>query len=453
LKFAITDIETTGSYASGNSIIEIGICVVEDDKIIEEFHTLLNPGISLPPFIIALTGIQTHMLASAPSFSQVADDIADIFKDAVFVAHNVNFDFSFFKAEFEALGMTFNPPKLCTIKLARKAFPGMRSYGLGNICRDLQIINDAPHRALGDARATTSLFYKCLANVDFDVVQKLMGRTTTENFLPQHIDRAEYDKLPERTGVYYFLNQLGKPIYIGKAKNIKKRVRSHFAGPLNTAKLQGFIRDIHQIEFRETGDETLALLLEDSEIRKHWPPYNRAQKAKTNYYNIISYEDQRGYLRLAVHKGKYASNIIQSFTSSIQARNWLIETTERFNIDLRLIGLDTGLEKKEWPEIDEHNNILFDALETLKKEQASYVLHKQGKAKGEVAFIYIEKGLFQGFGFAPYEVQITNLEELLSYIEKFPVTEINQSIALSLLENPRLWKKTEVSTWETSESL
>ncbi len=182
MKFAITDIETTGSYASGNSIIEIGICVVEDDKIIEEFHTLLNPGISLPPFITALTGIQTHMLASAPSFSQVADDIADIFKDAVFVAHNVNFDFSFFKAEFEALGMTFNPPKLCTIKLARKAFPGMRSYGLGNICRDLQIINDAPHRALGDARATTSLFYKCLANVDFDVVQKLMEERRRRTF-------------------------------------------------------------------------------------------------------------------------------------------------------------------------------------------------------------------------------------------------------------------------------
>ena len=100
----------------------------------------------------------------------------------------------------------------------------MKSYGLGNLCRELEIINTAPHRALGDARATTTLFNQCIERIDEAELKKMLGRNTTEAFLPQHIDRKEYDKLPERTGVYYFLDKSGKPIYIGKAKNIKKRV-------------------------------------------------------------------------------------------------------------------------------------------------------------------------------------------------------------------------------------
>ena len=442
MRFAITDIETTGSHASMSSITEIGVCVVENGEVVEEFHTLLHPGTSLPPFITALTGITDEMLASAPSFSQVADELEAIFNDAIFVAHNVNFDYSFIKAEFEGVEKKFNPLRLCTIKLARKAFPGMKSYGLGNLCRELEIINTAPHRALGDARATTTLFNQCIERIDEAELKKMLGRNTTEAFLPQHIDRKEYDKLPERTGVYYFLDKSGKPIYIGKAKNIKKRVRQHFGGPLESSKLQGFIKEIHSIDFRETGQELIALLWEDAEIRKHWPKYNRAQKSRVNRYDVISYYDQRGYHRLAVHKFVKGQPYIKSFTSSITARSWMIEQAEKYEIDLRLCGLDPSMEKIDMPDIEDHNIKLEAALETIKEEEKTYVLHNNGKSREERAFILIEKGNFKGFGFAPYDFAFINAEELKDFLEPLPVTEVNQSIALAYLENPRGWKLT-----------
>lgn len=444
MRFAITDIETTGSYASACSIIEIGIVVIEDGKIVEEFQTLLDPGKRLPHFITALTGITDRILEKAPSFENVADEILDIFKDAVFVAHNVNFDYSFFKAEFDALGVAFNMPKLCTVKLARKAFPGYRSYGLGNITRDLGIVNEAPHRALGDARATAVLFKQCLNVLEESVWKKMMGRTTSEAFLPQHIDRSTYDQLPERTGVYYFLDQSGKPIYIGKAKNIKKRVRSHFAGDLSEKKMQGFIRDIHSIDYRETGQELIALLWEDAEIRKHWPQYNRAQKSRVKRFNIVSYQDQMGYLRLAVKEDRLMLDALMSFTSSYQARSWLIEFSERFQIDLRLMNIDTGLNKDPLPNATEHNEQMNEAIEQINAEKQTSLLTNTSVAKGENTFILVEKGMFKGFGWIPYDHSVHTLEDIYPFLERLPLTEVNQSFALAYLENPRGWKRIDI---------
>lgn len=445
MRFAVTDIETTGSYASACSIIEIGICIVENGKVTEEFHTLLDPGRPLPHFITALTGITDDMTGKAPSFHQVADELTDYFKDTVFVAHNVNFDFSFIKAEFEALGMSFNPPRLCTVKLARKAFPGHRSYSLGNITRTLNIGNEAPHRALGDARATAVLFSRCLDILDESIWKKMMGRNTSEAFLPQHIDRNAYDRLPERTGVYYFLDHAGKPIYIGKAKNIKKRVRSHFGGDLSSQKLQGFIRDIHSIDFRETAQELIALLWEDAEIRKYWPQHNRAQKNRVKRYNVIRYTDQLGYVRLAVREGGQILDAIMSFTSAYQARSWIIEFSERFHIDLRLMNIDTGLNKEQLPPSGEHNTLLEEALNTVNTEKKTVVLTHQAVAKGEYVFVLVEKGMFKGFGNIPYDHSVSSLEDLLPFLETLPLTEVNQSIALSYLEHPRGWKIIELS--------
>jgi DNA polymerase-3 subunit epsilon len=134
LRFAITDIETTGSHASGNSIIEVAVLVLENNEIVEEYQTLINPESKLPPYITTLTGINDSMLVNAPVFEDIADDLFEVLKDAIFVAHNVSFDYSFIKASFEHVGIKWSPPKLDSIKVARKAFPGLRSYGLANVC-------------------------------------------------------------------------------------------------------------------------------------------------------------------------------------------------------------------------------------------------------------------------------------------------------------------------------
>ncbi len=440
MRFAITDIETTGSYASENSIIEIAICLVENGEIIEEFQTFLNPHKKLSSFITGLTGINDAMLRNAPDFEDVSDEIQELFKDAVFVAHNVNFDYSFFKAEFAALGVDFQPPRLCTVKLARKAFPGKISYGLGSMCKDLNIYNSAPHRAMGDARATVELFFKALPLVTEDDFKKLLGKKNVENFLPNHIEKNNYDLLPEATGVYYFLDKKNQPVYIGKAKNIKKRVKSHFSGNLESAKAQGFIKEIYAIDFKTTHDELIALLLEDAEIRKHWPKYNKAQKNRIQRYDIIHYTDQRGYLRLALNKGSNAGSL-KSFTSSFIAKSWLIDTAERFQIDLRLWGIHSGLETDELPNVDSYNERMKEVLQTIEKERATFLLHKEYSPSPITSFILVEKDIVKGFGtIDTLEESISSIDQLLSIITPIPSTEVNQSLILSYLEQPRGWK-------------
>lgn len=440
MRFAITDIETTGSYASENSIIEVAVCLVENGEIIEEFQSFLNPHKKLSSFITGLTGINDSMLRNAPDFEDISDELLELFKDAVFVAHNVNFDYSFFKAEFGALGIDFQPPRLCTVKLARKAFPGKISYGLGSMCKDLEIYNSAPHRAMGDARATVELFFKALPLVSEEEFKKLLGKKNVENFLPNHIEKSNYDKLPESTGVYYFLDKKNQPVYIGKAKNIKKRVRSHFSGKLESAKAQGFIKEIHSIDFKITHDELIALLWEDVEIRKHWPKYNKAQKNRIQRFDIIQYTDQRGYIRLALNKGSNAASI-KSFTSSFVAKSWLMDMAERFEIDLRLWGVHSGLETEELPNVETHNERMYQVLETIEKERASFVLHKVNSPVPLTSFIFVEKDIVKGFGTIHNEEEsLSSMDQLQSLMTPIPSTEVNQSLILSYLEQPRGWK-------------
>jgi DNA polymerase-3 subunit epsilon len=146
--YAIVDIETTGGYAASNGITEIAIFVHDGTRVIKKFETLINPQQLIPRYITALTGIDNHMVADAPSFEEVADTIYELLSDKIFIAHNVNFDFSFVRQQLKACGYEWNPKKLCTVRLARKVFPGFPSYSLGNLCRSLDISNDSRHRAV-----------------------------------------------------------------------------------------------------------------------------------------------------------------------------------------------------------------------------------------------------------------------------------------------------------------
>src|SRR4051794_28444563 len=148
--FAIVDIETTGGYASGNSITEIAIAIHDGQQMVDYFETLINPDAPIPLYIQALTGITHPMVSQAPLFEEVAPVIFKMLHDKVFVAHNVNFDYSFIKHQLAHYGYELDSKKLCTLRLAKKVLPGYQSYGLGNLCRCLQIENEQRHRAGGD---------------------------------------------------------------------------------------------------------------------------------------------------------------------------------------------------------------------------------------------------------------------------------------------------------------
>lgn len=307
--YSIVDIETTGGQRHGNKITEIAIINFDGSNIIEEFSTLINPERSIPWQITKLTGIDNDMVARAPKFYEVAKKIVEMIEGNIFVAHNVFFDFNFIKMEFADLGYTFNPEKLCTVRLARKNIPGHSSYSLGKICRDLGITIADRHRAMGDARATLELFQHIQNNSEDQIIP------FEKKALPPHLSEKVYRDLPHETGVYYFYDRNEALLYIGKSKNIKSRIDSHFRPDMKRTKDIELKNNIADIKYTVLKNELAALLYENQEIKKFFPPYNHALKRRKFPYAVELVEDQDGLFDFKVcHRDEF-SNYYYSFKS------------------------------------------------------------------------------------------------------------------------------------------
>ena len=444
MRFAITDIETTGSHASGNSIIEIGVVLYDGDRVIEEFNTLIDPGVQLPVFITGLTGITNDMLRGAPNFSQVADRLEELFDGAVFVAHNVNFDHSFIRAEFAAIGRNWNPPRICTMRMARKAFPGERSYGLNAICVWMDLVNEQAHRALSDARVAMEILTRSMPRIEPAEFKRMVAKHSGIVFLPPNLPEDVFQRLPDAPGVYYMYDEKGKPLYIGKANNIKKRVRQHFTTNGESARVQSFMRDVRDIGFERTGNELIALLLEDAEIRKYWPPFNSAQKRKTRRAHVIRYSDQNGYTRLAASAAGKASGSVRSFASLSEANRWLYALAAEFAIDQRLLGLSMFDVAAELVETNAHNAVLDEALKAMLARDPSYVVECAGRVAGEHGYVVVERGMLKGYAFLSSDAR--DFDSILFHLKPLPHSENTGSILDSFSAARWGYKRVDVET-------
>lgn len=160
LLYSVVDIETTGF--PHNKITDVSVFVTDGREVLNEFHSLVNPKVPIPPNIVELTGIHQGMVIGAPEFKEIAQELDSILQNTIFVAHNVSFDYNQIEKEFKEMGIPFVRKKLCTVKMARKHLKGHKSYSLGKICADLDIPINGRHRAKGDAEATVVLLHKIL---------------------------------------------------------------------------------------------------------------------------------------------------------------------------------------------------------------------------------------------------------------------------------------------------
>lgn len=428
--YVIIDVETTGKGINGTRITEICAVRLCNEQIVDKFTSLVNPQEHIPTFITSLTGIDDALVASAPLFSEIADRILEITKDAIFVAHNVNFDYNMLRGEFQRIGHNFVRRKLCTVRLSRKLIPGLFSYSLGNLCSSINIPLNNRHRAEGDTDATVILFKRILdLDSEGSIIQSFLNVRSKEATLPPHLPARIIEELPETTGIYLFKDQKGKIIYVGKAKNIKKRVLSHFYDKKNNEYHLG--QETHHIDYEATGNELCALLLESEKIRHYFPKYNRAQKIPVHTYAIISYENRRGILQLAVTKAKYRNNAVDMLYNRTSAKERLMELCEFFELCPRFCGLQEthegcshyrltnckGICKNE-EEVDLYNERVKKAIIRLEEHRASYVIKEKGRSPNEQAFILVDDGILQGFGFVDETTSISNASDLEPYIQR-----------------------------------
>ncbi|HSU29454.1 MAG TPA: exonuclease domain-containing protein [Chitinophagaceae bacterium] len=409
--YAIVDIETTGSYAAANGITEICIHVFDGKKVVEKFQTLLNPGQPIPRYIQAFTGITNEMVAKAPAFEKVAGKVHELLHDKIFIAHNVNFDYSFIKAHLKGAGFDLNNKKLCTVRLSRKIFPGFPSYSLGNLCRSLDITIKDRHRAGGDTEATVEVFKLLLENDKEQHIEKSLYRNSKEQALPPNVPKEHFDRLPYSPGVYYFHDEKGKIIYTGKATNLRYRVNSHFSNNSQGRQKQNFLQHTHAISFQPCATELMACILESTEIKKHWPKFNYSQKRPEHSYGIFTFEDRRGYLRLAIDKNKKNLIPVFRFHYLVDGHTILRKLIREFELcpklcfmqddDVPCEGMRSAYckgacEHKEKPA--RYNKRVQKAIASL-EAQPSFAIIEKGIEPGERSFVLVKNGKFSGMGY------------------------------------------------------
>ena len=440
--FAIVDIETTGSHAGGSRITEVAILIHNGKKIIERYQSLVNPQCPIPFAIQMLTGITPDMVEDAPTFGEIAEDVYHLLQGKVFVAHNVNFDYSFLVKELKQAGYDWQAPKLCTVRLSRKIFPGHRSYSLGDICKVREINITARHRAMGDVEATAELFSQLLVHDENQYLQESLQKNT-EHRLPTHLSLAQFRRLPETAGIYIFRNKKGKIIYVGKAVNIRKRVLSHFGGINTSLRRQQFINDIATIDFEESGTELMALLMECQMIKKHWPIHNRALKRYEPKFVLIHYEDIRGYSRLAISKAAGHTNNIRYFETAQEANLFLANLLEEFNLAPTLCTFyspstetreDRKIQVETLPSLEEHNQIVDNIFQQLSYRKRSFLLIDRGRNEEESSYIYFKEDKLYAFGFVEFVQQWSNVEDIVSYRDKCISNFYMQQIVLQYAE-------------------
>ncbi len=299
--FCILDLETTGATAADCEITEIGAVKYVGGELDGTFQTLVNPGVAIPPFITMLTGITEALVIKAPTIDRALPSFLEFIGDAVIVGHNIRFDLSFLQAAARRLGYEPLPNRsVDTIGLARRLVrQEVRNLKLSSLAKHFRSPTPPTHRALDDARATAHVFFALLERAGTLGVTHLDELLT----LPTARGAPHYDKielaadLPRRPGVYFFLDRNGSVMYVGKAKNLRTRVKSYFYGD-DRKTVASMLRELDRIDHQTCATELEAEVVELRLIGEHRPRYNRRSRpARSPHW--VKLTDER-YPRLSM---------------------------------------------------------------------------------------------------------------------------------------------------------
>ncbi len=341
----IADTETTGIHALRNRIIEIAALKVKQGESRKMFSHLMDPGLSIPHRITSITGITSAMVFGQPTAEEIMPLFRDFLGDAVFVAHNIRFDLSFINAEFQRIGLEeMDNSGLCTLRLARRLLPRLRSKSLGNLAKFFRIPPDGRHGASRDVEITTEVLER-LSQIAIDdhgvtAIEELIemqARTYAKvNPFSRHVVAIKRDilpELPDTPGVYFMKDGRGKVLYVGKAKNLSQRVSSYFSAiEAHPPRIRQLISRVRNVTWSTTETELHALIDESREIKVLDPPLNRAQKKYISRpYLALSILEDFPRLTVQVIVRDDGSEYFGPLTSRSQART-IVEIVERYFI-------------------------------------------------------------------------------------------------------------------------
>lgn len=427
--YAVLDIETTGGKYNEEGITEIAIYKFDGHEVVDQFASLVNPEKKIQPFVVNLTGINNKMLRTAPKFYEVAKRIVEITEGCVIVAHNAKFDTRILSTEFRRLGYEYHRKSICTVQLSQQLLPDMPSYSLGKLTKSLGIPIKDRHRAQGDALATVTLF------------KLLLNKDTDKNIVSAHItERAGgskknikllklLDTAPSDSGVYYLHDRNGSILYIGRSKNIRKRINQHFTS--TSSKSRKLQKEVVKISYALTGSMLIARLKADEDIKTNKPKYARRSKRELSPYQLIQKKDSEGYLNLIIEKSDLRKRPILTFRSLAAARQKLIHITEEFALSSDKNGLtQVKISDNKKNNAKEYNARVLEFLDKYVHQQQTHLLIDKGREIGEHSVIYIKDGVYKGYGFYSLNHQITES----TILEKILVKPTNERYARHIID-------------------
>ena len=309
--FCVLDLETTGGNRTDDMITEIGVVKVRAGECLGTFHTLVNPGRAIPPQITVLTGLTDAVVYRAPRIETVLGSLMDFLGDAVFVAHNASFDLGFVRAALARDERAdYHPTVVDTATLARRLLRDeVPNCKLSTLASRFRLDHTPNHRALDDALATTDLLHLLIERAaglgvlgldDLVSLGKLAGH-------PQARKLTMTTSLPRTPGVYLFCGNRDEVLYVGKATNLRQRVRSYF-GREDRRRIGPMLREMQQVRHLELSDPLSAEIIETRLIARMLPRYNRVG-TRVEKYCYVRLDVDSAWPRLAVVKEPSASGI------------------------------------------------------------------------------------------------------------------------------------------------
>lgn len=340
IALAVVEVKTTGVHPARDAIWELAIIQVDADGCVaERLHWLFEPGVALPSQLLSLSGLHPLELRGQPRIESEAQAIADAIRGRVLVGHNLRFSLAFLRRVLPDWRRQ-RSPQLCTLRLARTALPELASAGFDALCVHFGITRFFRDRAVPDAEAVLTLARHLLQQV----APTALGHQLRSAARPPLLAAERFAQLPERPGVYYFLGDAGAQLYVGKSRNLRRRVMSHFQNDHRDRRSLQMVQQIRDVQVVTTAGELGALLFESAEIKRLQPLYNRRLRKQRELLTwALAGEPGDLHIELLQHQAltpglRHAG----LFRSRHHARQWLLEQARERQLCLRVLGLEEG---------------------------------------------------------------------------------------------------------------
>ena len=415
IQFTILDINFIGGLNQQN-VVELALARHNGEQITQTWHSYINPQKEITDFDLATVHLTEAQLANAPSFAELAPQIEQFIQGTVLTGLAIRQFYAILRHEFKRLSMRFQYKNLDLQTLLNKQTDFLTpNPNLAQICQHLNLPYHQNMNPQARVVLMARLFEDLYITPNKPIKKQQVHSDALNTKFPVNLPRKTAEELPNQTGIYYFLDQKGRIIYLGKSKNIKTRVYTHFNSDLDSLKRLQLKARIYSIQYQLTGSELIALLLESDEIKRYMPAFNMAQRRKKYRYGLFYRKNTEGYLIFYIAHLLPDSEPLQQFSTRWSALAFVANLAAQYQLNLELCGI---AKVEEWmtphffpedfippekPNTADHNEKIRQIISWYSYPYPNLLIIDHGRTPDEVSVVMIERNKYTGFTFLPLE--------------------------------------------------